>query len=230
MKLHLRHKSRPGLRNGWAISTQGKAPRNPEDNYTVTHWTELAECQGKTEEFTIMEMGSPEAFALSDNPTVDVIRKVNVERITKALDICNTCVVKTRCLKAASEEDMFYTIRGGLWPTSVSQRGPGRPRKEAPEPPSSLCKHGHEPDWYYRPDSRSWRCNTCKAAQRKAKQAGKKIFKELPETCGKGHNDWRIYHRPGRNKVERQCRACYREAEAIRREKKAGMVQSEDGN
>lgn len=212
------------------ITTVGQRSLRPNDLAKVNHWVELAECQDKAEQFSVIEMGSPEAFALDENPTVDIVRKVNIERITNAINICNTCEVKASCLKAASEEDLFYTIRGGLWPTSVSQRGPGRPRKKSPEPPAIACKHGHYDDWYYRPDSRSWRCNTCKAIQRKAKQAGKKIFKELPETCGKGHNDWRIYHRPGRNKVERQCRACYREAEAIRREKKAGMVQSEDGN
>lgn len=213
------------------ISTVGQRSFRPNDLFRINHWTELAECRDRFDEFYIAEMDSPEVLAISENPTVDTLRKVNVEKITKAISVCNKCEVKTSCLKAASDYDLMYTVRGGQWPTSISKRGPGRPRKDPENPPPGFCDYGHEPNWYYRKDAKLWRCNTCRAENWKNREERKKAALKAAGKCPKGHDDWRVYQRSNRDKPERQCRVCYREAEALRREKKkAAVVESRNGH
>lgn len=62
------------------------------------------------------------------------------------MNACNTtCPIKEACLSNASEDDLRYTVRAGLWPSGLSEAYRGRPQGDHVIPEDRThCKKGHD--------------------------------------------------------------------------------------
>lgn len=101
----------------------------------VPTWTEDANCVGKaTEIFDYQDLESPLAEGLSRRERLEM----NQANHTLAEEICIECPVFFQCKDAASEDDLFYTVRAG--------EKPGALVKEEARfgPQARVCKRGHD--------------------------------------------------------------------------------------
>lgn len=137
-----------------------RAYRPPTYKWTVPYeeWRDDAACSGMpTNQFTLDEEASEDE---------------QHESIAKGLRICVACPVRQACKSNSTEEDRFWTIRGGQPPeglflgmrnlkdiapvrkvTGLKVGGPGRV-------PLKQCKRGHE-DWAYHRNGQRY-CKPCK--------------------------------------------------------------------
>lgn len=88
-----------------------------------SEWTREAACLNRPVEW----------FEIPDQAGSGNKARSNVK---KGMRVCKGCPVATQCLAEASPEDLWHTVRGGLWPEGLTHHGPGRPgRPKAPKGP-----------------------------------------------------------------------------------------------
>lgn len=189
---HRTIKNRRGGRN--LITTVGQRPQLPRDLTAINHWSEIASCHGQVDLFTVSELDSPDFLKAGVGSTGNDLKKFNISKIEKAIAICDGCEVKKRCELNADWEDRAHTVRGGKWPTTVSPRQAGRPRKgevvRAANPrPGIKCKRGHEGNWRYKSGTTYWQCIFCERMSKQDKQEWDKA-NDPQNTCKNGHKNW----------------------------------------
>lgn len=132
------------------------------------HWADRANCKGKAFElFEYQDKDSPLAKGMSFRERIEF----NTTNFELAAEICIECPVFFECKKAATDDDLTWTVRAGEIPTRFTYEkqlgegysGPGKPR---------TCQRGHYLEG-------GGRCKVCKReAMRLARQNRKK--KESP--------------------------------------------------
>lgn len=100
-------------------------------------WVDDAACGGVDPE--IFQMGMP------DDPGFEGLnfmqtRKINLERLAKAREYCDTCPVRLKCVEEAEPGDLYWSVRGGLEPKRLT-RGARAPIYDITPWVEAICKH-----------------------------------------------------------------------------------------
>ena len=130
-------------------------------------WEERANCKGKAFElFEYQEKDSPLTKDMSFKDRV----AFNYQNFELAGEICIECPVMFECAKYASEQDKYWTVRGGEPPKRFEIEADqlartGRPAGSTNSKPGAprTCKRGH-----FLPNG--GRCKTCKRDQNTIRQ------------------------------------------------------------
>lgn len=131
-----------------------------------SEWASRANCKGKAFElFEYQEKDSP----LTKDMKFKERLAFNYQNFQLAGEICIECPVMFECLNSASEQDRYWTVRGGEPPkrfameseqlARLEQSGGGKPKPGTPR----TCQRGH-----YLPTG--GRCRTCKREQNTIRQ------------------------------------------------------------
>lgn len=123
-------------------------------------WQQEAACQGADVNlFILVDLDHPEGL-LRD---VNARKALTVSNFEKAGELCDGCPVRAACLESASEEDLEWTFRAGLYPKRFSAVKAGRPRGDAREGETGKFKGCKAHD----NKGSDGRCLTCKTESRR---------------------------------------------------------------
>lgn len=90
-------------------------------------WTDEAACRDADPElFQVAQQGDPDAGDLK----AQALRDYNLAKFEVALSYCDTCPIKTDCLKQSDPSDRHWSVRGGELPTKIA--GERKERNTAP--------------------------------------------------------------------------------------------------
>lgn len=137
------------------------------------------------------------------------------------LQACNSCIVKKECLETASPSDRYWTTRGGILPGVLNSRTiPSAEGVEIDKPfPERPCGRGHT-DWAWNKSRSAWYCRECSNMRARAYRKGETIpLIEKPETCPRGHSDFKFD-----KDNHRICRPCKLEADRLRKRTGSGAL------
>lgn len=145
----------------------------------IDHWSEHAACGGMNPaDFEISRRDDPDV----NNKQGQSIRKHNLRKMAYAIEICGGCTVKETCLKEADEADLYWTVRGGQWPTSFRREGV-KNKKRVPVkkllPDGDKCPQGHLGAWKSRTDHAGRYCSICNS------EAGKRFRQRQKDAAAK---------------------------------------------
>src|SRR6478736_6968704 len=183
----------------------------PSRQWAVAYeeWKDDAACDGV--DTTLFEIDEPIKRVKQEDQ--DEIH----ERIARGLKICATCPVKSSCRLNSTEEDRYWTTRGGQppeglfddadHPTAVRLRA--RDQRK-PRVLKEFCPKGHK-NWKQRADGNR-RCVDCDRIANRAREAARP--KRLKAKCRKGHENWA--QRKG-NQTGRYCVTCKTDDRRLRR-------------
>jgi len=145
----------------------------------IDHWSEHAACGGMNPaDFEISRRDDPDI----NNKQGQSIRKHNLRKMAYAIEICEGCPVRATCLEEADEADLYWTVRGGQWPTSLRGKNV-KYKKRAPMKPllpdGDKCPQGHFGAWKTRSDQPGRYCSTCSS------EAGKRFRQRQKDAAAK---------------------------------------------
>ena len=138
--------------------------------YSHHSWQDDAACGGiDPDKFMVSRRGDPDVREARGV----TIRNHNVRKMTTAKVVCDGCPVRATCLKEADESDLFWTMRGGQWPTSMRAAG-AKNKKSVPSSgrrgtkpfldDQSECPSGHVGRWKARADREGKYCHDCNSS------------------------------------------------------------------
>ena len=157
-----------GRANNSSVQLHGSRIGQPDWAYRSYNWQDDAACSGiDPDKFMVSRRGDPDL----KNAHGQTIRKHNLKKMEEAEKVCDGCPVRATCLTNAEESDLYWTMRGGQWPTSMRAVG-SKYKKKPPSVPTvedqDECPQGHVA-WKRRSDRPGRYCATCSA------EAGKRF-------------------------------------------------------
>lgn len=143
-------------------------PRSEFDSYEDTrgdHWADQAACKGLTFElFEYQEKDSPLAVGMKTK------ERLSFNSVNFALgeEVCIECPVFFQCRDEATEEEKFWTMRGGEPPGRFIQEKESWDRQMAGlVKGGDTCSRGHE-------RTKPGRCMVCKREGQRAARAARR--------------------------------------------------------
>lgn len=162
-------------------------------------WENDGQCLDKpVSMFFLSEIGDPDVAHISekDPQRVSKLKKHNIKKMVRAVEICRDCPVWVECLEQATDLDRALGVRGGDIPIGYAPKPPKprRYRKKGLNPNSlkNLRTGSRDPDVVW--------------AENQSRRREK--MKSPCEKCG--GMDWHIRDEGVRGKESLRCRACER--------------------
>lgn len=183
---------RLAVNNNLTITTVGARPLRPGEN-RYSHWSELASCVGKFDDFsktTSVKYAPPGVRTEKD------LLAYNKTKFHKAAEICLACPVLGECEKDSTPEDYEADmVRAGRIPAGFGNPR-GRPQGRRGLSPGITrdkeCGRGHDGYWVLR--GGYYRCRKCASDRDYARDHGLRYDPiptvDVTSPCPAGHMEW----------------------------------------